>query len=465
MHIPPGPRGREVLGFFGAGSVSGTLDFLAKTARQYGPISSFRLLHKRIYVVDDADLIKEILVNQQHKFERDSGAALLRELVGDALITREEPLHRERRRVLQPAFHRDQIACYADIMAAESERLSNQWKTGETIDVRAEMRRLTLAIVGTALFGTDFRNSAEQVARVLQRVAARSRWLAPGIALLEPLVSGYRRMFPNGRSLFFDSERRELERIIDPVIEGRRGSSTRDIVSLLLNVRSEGDQPLEERQIRNEIVTFVLAGHETTATALTWTWWLLAAHPAVALRLRQEVDAVLGDRVATLEDAARLTYTALVFQEAMRLYPPALAFARRAKAPIELAGYIVPRGCSVFVSPYITQRNPKYFHDADRFRPERWETDPPAPKFAYFPFGGGAKMCIGEPFAKLEGVLALAILARRWELEAIGDDPIGIGAGMLLNPDRPIAMKLAARAASSFRLSFSRAETHPVEVE
>jgi cytochrome P450 len=220
-----------------------------------------------------------------------------------------------------------------------------------------------------------------------------------------------------------------------------------------LNMRSETDQPLEPRQLQNEVITFVLAGHETTATALTWTWLLLATHPAVAARLRQEIDTVLGDRPATLDDAARLTYTAVVFQESMRLYPPALAFARRTKEAIDLAGYVVPRGCSVFVSPYVTQRNPKYFADADRFRPERWEADPPPPKFAYFPFGGGAKMCIGEPFARLEGVLALATLARRWELQALSDDSVGIGAGMLLNPDRPMMMKLQARASADEQLS------------
>lgn len=464
MKTPPGPRGREVLGFLGGRSLSGTLEFLERTARQYGPISSFRLLHKRIYVVDDADLIKEILVNRQHQFERDSGAALLRELVGDALITREEPLHRERRRVLQPAFHRDQIASYAQIMVSESERLAGGWQAGQTIDVRAEMRRLTLAIVGTALFGTDFRDSAEQVAQVLQAVAMRSRWLAPAMAFIEPLANAYRRILPNGRSLFFNSERKQLDEIIEPIVRTRRGVSGKDVLSLLLNARYDSDEPLNARQVQNEIVTFVLAGHETTATALTWTCFLLARHPDALERLEDEIDTVLGERMATLEDVPALKYTSLVFQEAMRLYPPALAFARRAKETVELAGYAIPRGSSVFVSPYVTQRNPKYFVHPDQFRPERWERDPPPPKFAYFPFGGGAKMCIGEPFARLEGVLALATLIRRWELKSM-DDQVRIGAGMLLTPDRPILMKTIPRAERPLPKSFCYAEIHPVEVE
>ncbi len=466
MKLPPGPRGREALGFFGGRSFSGTLDFLEKTARRFGPISSFRLFHKRIYLVDDAELVREILVTRQHQFERDSGAGLLRELVGDALITREEPRHRERRRVLQPTFHRDQIASYAQIMSSESQRLADSWRPGATIDVRAEMRRLTLSIVGSSLFGADFRESAGQVADVLQRVAKRSRWLAPSFAFIEPLADAYRRLFPNGRSLFFNSERKQLEQVVAPIIEGRRRESAgKDVVSLLLNARYEEDEPLTPRELQNEVVTFVLAGHETTATALTWTWLLLARHPESAARLCRELDNVLEGRTPSLEDTAMLSYTSLVFQESMRLYPPALGFARRARETVQLAGYTIPRGSSVFLSPYVTQRNPRYFERPDEFRPERWQSDPPPPKFAYFPFGGGAKMCIGEPFAKLEGVLALAALAQKWEFAPADGAEIGIGPGILLNPDRPILMKLRARTRQTRDEPVSIGAPRLIEVE
>ncbi len=464
MRIPPGPRGREVLAFLGGGSIGGTLDFLERTARRFGPISSFRFLHKRIYVVDDADLIRAILITQQHKFERDSGAKLLRELLGEALITREEPLHRERRRVLQPAFHREQIASYAGIMSAESERISSCWRAGQVIDVRKEMRRLTLAIAGESLFGADFRESADQVADVLQRVARRSRWLAPPFTFIEPLADVYRTLFPGGRSLFFAGERKQLDRIIAPIVRNRRGSSSRDVLSLLLNQRYETDEPLQARDVQNEVVTFVLAGHETTASALTWTWFLLSRHPAVAARLHQELDMVLGGRLATLEDASNLPYTSLVFQEAMRLFPPAPAFARRSKESVELAGYTVPAGSSVFLSPYVTHRNPAYFERPEEFRPERWEAEPAPPKFAYFPFGGGAKMCIGEPFAKLEGLLALAALAKTWELAAVDLDAVRPGPGMLLNPDRPILMKLKRREKQQCGQAFSLREEQACRV-
>jgi cytochrome P450 len=444
MNVPPGPRGLDALGFLGKGKTAGTIEFLERTARQYGPVSSFRILHKRLYLVDDAELIKEILVTRQHSFERDSGAQLLRELVGDGLLTREEPQHRERRRMLQPAFHKEQIASYAETMIRECERTSHEWADGATLDIRKEMRRLTLTIVGATMFGVDFCGSAAAVADVLQSVARRSRWLAPLFAFIEPFAVGYRKLFPHGPSLFFRRERAELERVIAPIIRERRGAASKDMLSLLLSERDEEGGRLTDEDMKNEIVTFVLAGHETTATALTWTWYLLAGHPRVEERLHAEVDSVLGDRAPMLEDLPRLSYTNMVFQESLRLYPPALAFARRAKHKLELGGYPIVRGTSIFLSPYVTQRNPRYFEAPEEFRPERWETKPSA-QFAYFPFGGGAKMCIGEPFAKLEAVLALATLARQWKLENTNNGPVAIKQGLLLNPDQAIVMRAKRR--------------------
>jgi cytochrome P450 len=359
--------------------------------------------------------------------------------------------------MLQPAFHKEQIASYAQIMVREASRLSSDWREGATIDIRKEMRRLTLEIVGATMFGVDFRDSADAVAGVLQRVARKSRWLAPLFALVEPLVVAYRRTFPRGPSLFFQRERNELERIIAPIVKKRQGSGGKDMLSLLLNMRDESGT-LSAEDTKNEIVTFVLAGHETTATALTWTWYLLAGHPEIANRLDSELVAVIGDREPTLEDISRLTYTSMVFQEALRLYPPALAFARRTKTTLELAGYTIPKGASIFLSPFVTQRNEKYFEHPDKFEPERWQNCAPH-KFAYFPFGGGAKMCIGEPFAKLEGVLALATLARIWALKAIETIPAGLGNGFLLNSDKPVLMRLTKQKPSNSQIYVSRVTT------
>lgn len=421
------------------------MSFFEKTARRYGSFSSFKVLHKRIYLVDDAELVQQLLVTRQHEFARDTGATLVRELVGDGLLTREEPLHRERRRVIQPAFHRDQISSYAQTMAAECERMALEWESRVSFDVRTEMRRLTLSIVGATLFGVEFRDSASGIADVLERVARKSSWLAPGVSLFEPAVLAYRRVFPRGRSLFFARERRELAQIVAPILRNRRGTDRRDVLALILNQRNAGDTPLTDEDVQNEVVTFVLAGHETTATALTWSWYLLATHPQVARRMQDELDRVLGGRTPSLDDLPRLTYTGNVFKEALRLYPPALIFGRRPKADLDFGGYRIGRGESIFLSPYITQRNPAYFEDPDAFRPERWD-NLQIPKFAWFPFGGGAKMCIGEPFARLEGLLALATLAQKWTLIRESDAPVGIGSGPVLNPDQQIIMRPQLRA-------------------
>jgi cytochrome P450 len=429
---PPGPRGCEVFGF-----LKGPLPFLKKTARRFGPISYFRVLGQRIYLVDDPELINEILVTRQHLFDRDNGATLLRELVGDGLLTRDEPAHKERRRSLQPAFHRAQVASYAGMMVGECTRTAEGWKAGEQFDVTAEMKRLTLSIVGASLFGTDFRDSADRVAAVLSRVIQRSRWIAPVLVFVEPLARAYRRRSPHGPSLFFRTERAELERILKPVIEQRRAAQAGDILSMLL-------EQLEDRDAANEIVTLVLAGHETTATALTWAWHLIAGHPQVEERMHAEIDRVLGGRRATFEDLPCLSYTGTVFNEAMRLFPPAPAFGRRPKEKIQLGGYEIPAGSSVMLSPYITHRNERFFARPDRFEPERWQKIS-IPKFAYFPFGGGAKMCIGDSFARMEGVLVLATIGQRWRLRSVAAEAMGFNLGITLRPDRPVLMRPEAR--------------------
>jgi cytochrome P450 len=311
-------------------------------------------------------------------------------------------------------------------------REASRWSCAERFDVTAEMRRLTLSIVGATLFGADFRESADRIAVILGRVISRARWIAPLLPFLEPVARGYRRRWPHGRSLFFQSEREELERVLKPVIEARRVGQGNDILSLLL------DQ-LDDRDAVNEIVTLVLAGHETTSTALTWAWHLLAANPQVERKLQAEVAAR-----PDCKDYLELPYTGMVFTEAMRLYPPAPAFGRRPKEAIMLGGYDIPAGSSVFLSPYVTHRNERYFPQPGIFDPERWEAIS-IPKFAYFPFGGGAKMCIGDMFARMEGVLVLASIAREWRLVADDKRIVGTSPGITLRPDGPVWMRRERR--------------------
>jgi cytochrome P450 len=309
------------------------------------------------------------------------------------------------------------------------------------------MTRLTLAVVGRALFGTDVGDEAERVAGVIASIANRGGRLQALVAAIAPLMFAVRRLLPPSARVVFGKERATLEAVVDPIVARKRAQpGGDDLLATLLEVRDDAGGALSDDDIRDELITFVLAGHETTSSALTWCWYLLAAHPAAEARMHAELDAVLGGRLPGLDDVAQLRYTAHVFDEALRLYPPAAAFGRRPLVDVELGGYRIPRGASVFVSPFVTHRNPRYFPDPDAFVPERWAGEAP-PKFAFFPFGGGSKMCIGEPFARAEGVLVLATLARRFRLRVDDGRAVTPGPSALLRPSRAIVARVERRAA------------------
>jgi cytochrome P450 len=446
MIHPPGPRGREVLGFFGRGRFPHTLAFLQDAARKYGPLTYFRLLHQPTFLVTGPELIKEVLIVQQRSFSRDFGAVILRELVGDGVITREEPLHRERRRVLQPAFHRDQIASYVTVMASEATATAEEWMRqtsgGLTVDIGMAMRTTTLSVIGRLLFGDEFRSSAKEISDILDRVVKRARRIAPFAMTLKIVTRRYRQLLPRGPSLYFREHRASLDRILQPMIQHRRKQSGGDVLSLLLALHDDASGSLSSEDIRNEMVTFVLAGHETTANALTWTFYLLAKHTDFQKRAAKEIEQVCGDRLPQANDLAALPFTTAVFQETLRLYPPVPLFGRRVVEAATLGGYEVPRGATVLLSPYITQRNEQSFPNAEAFDPARWLDPPAAERFAFFPFGGGAKMCIGDVFAKTEGVVILASLLQKFSFSFSSDPAVEIDPGVTLKPKNPILLRV-----------------------
>jgi len=413
-------------------------------------VSSFPLGAQRIVLVDDPASIETILVSRQHEFVRDTGATLLRELVGDGLLTSEDPAHLTRRRLMQPAFHRTRVASYATAIVDETARVTAAWGD-RPFDIGTEMAQLTLAAVGRALFGGDLRDEARAISGVLAGVLRRGASLGALLAFAAPLLGPLHRIFPNRASLLFPRERAELERIVAPLIARRRGADdahdvddANDLLSLLMAARDDGGSGLDDAAIRNEVVMLVLAGHETTANALTWTWYLLARHPEVERRLHAELDDVLGGRPPEFADVPHLRYTAAVFDETLRLYPPAAAFARRPLHALELGGFAIERMASVFVSPFVTQRNPRNFEDPLTFEPQRWFGPAPA-KFTYFPFGGGSKMCIGEPFARMEAVLVIASIASRYRLRRTDAAPVAPATAALLRPERPIEVEAVRR--------------------
>ena len=384
-------------------------------AREYGDLPYFRLASFNVYLLNHPELVREVLVTQQANFIKSRALQRARILLGEGLLTSEGDFHKRQRRLVQPAFHRERLAAYAAVMSDYAARVRDRWTDGSTLDVSAEMMHLTLAVVGKTLFSADVESEATEIGDALTTVLKMFR-------LLMLPFSEYLEKLPLPSMRRFDKARTRLDTTIYGLIHERRksGHDAGDLLSMLLLAQDEeGDGGgMTDQQVRDEALTLFLAGHETTANALTWTWYLLSQNTECERRLHQEVDAVLNGRAATVADLPALRYTEKVFSEAMRLYPPAWAIGRMAIGPFELRGTKIATGSILIASPYVTQRDPRWFSDPERFDPERWtaELRDSRPKFSYFPFGGGARVCIGERFAWMEGVLVLATLAQKWKL-------------------------------------------------
>ena len=341
---------------------------------------------------------------------------------------------------MQPLFHKRRIAGYAEEMVECAERLQSRWRDGEVRDLHQEMTRLTLAVVGLALFAADVEAEATEVGAALtEAMESLQRFMLPFYGALERLpLPGPRRM---------RASRRRLDQTIYRLLAERRAKPRGDLLSLLLEARDEQGEPMPDTQVRDEAMTIFLAGHETTAVTLTWTWMLLARHPAIEARLHRELDEVLGRRAPTVDDLSKLTFSDMVVKEAMRLYPPAWLIGRRALVDVELGGYDVPAGSIVILSPWVTHRDARFFADPLRFDPERWtrQAEAARPRFSYFPFGGGIRRCIGESFALMEAKLLLASIAQRWRLHLDPAQRVGVLPRITLRPRYGMRMRLEAR--------------------
>jgi cytochrome P450 len=437
----PDPGMISALRFYPRRSFAPTLSFLEEMARTYGEIAHFRLFFDHFFMIDDADLLRDVLVTRQHDFVKSRGAVVLRRFFGEGLITSEEPLHRTQRRLMQPAFNHDRLTAYGSVMTRRALQASAGWQPGESRDIALEMQRLALGIVGEALFGADVASEGDEVRDAIERIMD----LVPkAFGPLGRLTDHLPPVLPSR----IESHRvtKRLDAVIGRMIERRRaGPASGDLLSTLVRAHEAGGaSPMSDRQLRDEAMTLLLAGNDTTALALTWTWYLLAKHPEVEAQLHAELDTVLGERVATPDDVAHLPYTAKVFTEALRLYPPAWLLGRTAIRRVAIGKYEIASGDTVLFSPYVTHRNPRYYALPYAFRPARWPIAD-LPKFAYFPFGGGARVCIGEPFALLESVLLLATLARRWRLRLDQDAALTIEPFVTLRPSGPLVMHLEKR--------------------
>jgi cytochrome P450 len=440
---PPGPKGRPFLGVLPEFRRSAP-QFLLGVAREYGDLVHLRLGRQHIYVVSQPDWIRDVLVTHQTNFTKSRMLERARVLLGDGLLTSEGDFHLRQRRLVQPAFHRDRLAVYGAAMVESAARCRERWRAGATLDIAREMNGLTLTIVARTLFNADVASEADEI-----RAA-----LTEAFQLVEMIwmpFSEWIQKLPLPSVKRFQRARDRLDQTIYRIIAERRagGRDQGDLLSMLLLAQDqETDGRMTDQQIRDEALTLFLAGHETTANALAWTWYLLSQNPEAESKFHAEIDRVLNGRLPSIEDLAQLRYTEMVLAESMRLYPPAWGIGRRPIQEYQIGGYTIPARDVMVMSPYVVHRDPRWFPEPERFDPDRWlpENVAARPKFSYFPFGGGARVCIGERFAWMECVLLLATLGQRWRLRLVPGHPVETKALITLRPKHGIRMTVEPRS-------------------
>ncbi len=419
--LPPGPRELPLVGQTFR-YMWNPIGFM-REASKYGDLVTLSIKPALVYLVNHPDLIRDLIVTNHQKVDRGPNTEVMKLLTGNGLITATGADHLRQRRLIQPSLRRDRIERYAETMQSYAMEHQNDWADGQTVDLGRELSQLTLRIVVKTLFGTDL---ADEVRRIGAAFALSNNYITTR-ANQPPRMRKLFHRLPLPYSVRFKRARADLDRIIYGLIAERRAALERgdDLLSLLIEARLEDDAGAEsatatltDEQVRDETVTMFAAGHETTAVTLIWTWYLLATHPELQARFQSELDEVIGDRPATLDDLPNLTFMDLALEEALRLYPPIWFWGRMAFQPFDLGGYHIPAGAFLLAPQLIAQRDPRFFDAPLEFRPDRWTPEFRAnlPQFAYYPFGGGPRRCIGEGFAMMEAKLILATIGRRWTM-------------------------------------------------
>ncbi len=443
MNLPPGPKGLPLFGnvFEPRGDAIG---YFTRCVREFGDIVFLRFLGVPMCFVNRPEYIESVLVTQSGNFEKSKDYRALRRVLGNGLLTSEGEFWRRQRKLVQPAFHQERIAAYAEVMAGYTERMLASWTDGQTLDIHAAMMHLTLDIVAKTLFDTDVSHEAEDVSAALDVLMGKFMRQA-GFAFLLPSF------IPIPTTSRLQHAVRQLDKVIYGIIQQRRasGQMSGDLLSVLLQAQDEEGVGMTDRQLHDEIMTLFLAGHETTANALSWTWLLLGQNPMVEEKLAEELRSVLGGRVPTPSDLPQLPYTDMVLRESMRLYPPVWIIGRRALAPFRLGEYELPAETNVLMSQLLMHRDARYFPDPERFDPDRWNPNDPRgaslPRFAYFPFGGGPRVCIGAGFAMMEAALLLATIAQRFRVHIAPGQKIEMLPSVTLRPKNAIQAVLSFR--------------------
>lgn len=438
--LPPGPRPLPLLG--------NVLDFrrdqlgyLEHLQRTYGDMVTMYIGNAPVLILFAPEYVRYVLTENPRNFTNREAAQGLLELIGDGLLTTDGEVHRRDRRLVQPAFHRKRVESYADIMVQYTQRLLQTWQPGQQLDIAVQMQTLTMRIVAKCLFNVDLAHDASELGEAFTAMLNNPATLAEGFLGLRfdvPFTAYGRRM----------AAKRKVDDFIYRLLAQRRGAQedVGDVLSMLLV--TEDDQPVfTDVQIRDHIMTLFAAGHETTANALTWTFYLLSQNPEKQAKLLHELDTVLAGRAPTVADIPQLPYTGWVLDEAMRLYPPAWLQGRRATEAFDLGGYHFPAGTMLLFSQWVLQRTPEIWEQAIEFLPERWEPEngQKVPAWSYFPFGGGPRMCIGMPFAQLEAKLLLATILQSYTTRLATGYKLEMSPLITLRPKHGMPMLLAKR--------------------
>ncbi len=451
--FPPGPKFLPRL-FSGRVFRQSAADYMEDCARSYGDLVHYRAATRHIYQINHPDLIADYFLKDSSKHHRGIVMQRARTVLGDGLLTSEEPLHMRQRRLAQPAFHRRRIAAYGEVIGSYAEKMTSRWQSGSTVDLHSEMLELALVIVGKCLFDVDVQADVKKVeAAVNAFMGFMPIALLPFSEQIQKLPLPMMRRIRKGQQ--------ELDGLIYRMIRERRQSpgDRGDLLSMLLeSVDTEADteggtgtagNTMTDQQVHDECTTVLLAGHETTANALSFSLWLLAQHPEIQQRLHEESASVLGEGMPAAEHYPRLRYAEMVFAEAMRLYPPVWVTARTCALPYEIAGYPIEPGAILLAPQFCVHRDPRFYPDPLAFDPERFSESGKAerPRFAYFPFAAGSRQCIAEGLAWMEGVLVLAAIARSWRLMPLDGAPkqIALQPAISLRPKHGVPLIVERR--------------------
>jgi cytochrome P450 len=442
---PPGPRLSRLDALLLTTRWRDPLIFLADLAREYGDIAHFQIGSQRVFLLNHPNYIKDAHDRYYESFVKGRQNPARRHFLGEGLLTAEGELHRTHRRLIQPAVHKHLFARQEAVTLEQGARVRERWRHGQQVNIVREMKRLTLSITSQILFNTKTDREAEEISEAMKLVVSQfSPFGSPCGSLLAKLpMSRKRRRITAAKAT--------LDGIVRRIIAERResGEEHDDLLATLVSVVHDPDTDPDTNnlRIRDEVVTFFLAGFETLGTALAWTWYLLSQNPAAQAELQNECDRVLGSKLPSVADLHELHYTKAVFAEAMRIYPPIWLLARYLINDFEVGGHVIPARSIVIMSQYLMHRDPRYFPDPLKFDPGRWtpEAKSNRPQYSYFPFGGGPRGCLGEGLAWTQGVLLIALLAQRWRMKSCTTRALKLQPGITLQPKHEIVLRVEQR--------------------